>query len=77
VPNEVTLLRPFGSGEDLSSLPEYVKDKSLVGGKAAAYVCESFSCQAPVTEAVALIKLLTTKPKAPSPSEAAEGDRNR
>ncbi len=34
----------------LASIAESVADKDLVNGKSAAYVCENFSCRAPVTD---------------------------
>jgi uncharacterized protein YyaL (SSP411 family) len=34
-----------------------------IGGKAAAYVCENFTCKAPVTDAKALDALLRTGSK--------------
>jgi hypothetical protein len=35
-----------------------MRDRHAVGGKAAAYVCERFACQAPVTSAAELSALL-------------------
>lgn len=43
--------------EEESMLP-LLAGRTLVDGKAAAYVCEHYACQLPVTEAVALGKLL-------------------
>ena len=37
---------------------EALKNMTPVQGKAAAYVCEGFTCQAPVTDPAALLKLL-------------------
>ena len=38
--------------------PPLLRDRPLVGGKATAYVCESFACQAPVTDPEDLAALL-------------------
>jgi uncharacterized protein YyaL (SSP411 family) len=35
-----------------------LQGRTLVDGKAAAYVCENFACKLPVTDAAALAKLL-------------------
>jgi uncharacterized protein YyaL (SSP411 family) len=35
-----------------------LQGRTLVGGKAAAYVCENYACKLPVTDAAALAKLL-------------------
>ena len=39
-------------------LEESFREKDLVGGRAAAYLCRNFSCQVPVTEAAELLGLL-------------------
>ena len=39
-----------------------LEGKRAVGGKAAAYVCENYSCQAPVTSVDALIRILDDAP---------------
>jgi uncharacterized protein YyaL (SSP411 family) len=38
-----------------------LQGRTLVAGKAAAYVCENFACKLPVTDAAALAKLLTMR----------------
>jgi uncharacterized protein YyaL (SSP411 family) len=42
----------------LGELAESVKDKTMLAGKATAYLCENFSCQAPVTDLEAFQQLL-------------------
>jgi len=42
----------------LAESNEVIRAMSIVEGKAAAYVCENFTCKAPVTEAGALNNLL-------------------
>jgi len=59
LPNKVVLLRPAGPGAD-EDLPDYVKDYGPVDGKAAAYVCRTFECQRPVTDAAQMLELLGT-----------------
>jgi uncharacterized protein YyaL (SSP411 family) len=51
LPNAVTLSAAAGAGADRSPL---LADRPLVDGRATAYVCERFACQAPVTDPVAL-----------------------
>jgi uncharacterized protein YyaL (SSP411 family) len=52
-PHLVLAAGPAGSAE-----PALLRDRPLVDGRTAAYVCERFSCQAPVTGAAALAALL-------------------
>ncbi len=56
----VVLLADGGEGQKfLGGKLEEMKEMKPVDGKAAAYVCESFTCKAPVTSAEDLRKLLT------------------
>ncbi|MBK8295486.1 MAG: thioredoxin domain-containing protein [Solirubrobacterales bacterium] len=52
-PNFVVALGPEGS-----STPPLLESRTAVDGKPTAYVCENFTCQAPVTEPAALRKEL-------------------
>jgi uncharacterized protein len=45
-------------GPEGTAVPELMRDRHAVDGKAAAYVCERFACQAPVTSAAELSALL-------------------
>ena len=40
----------LAGGAEGTDTPELLRQRTEVGGEAAAYVCESFSCQAPVTD---------------------------
>jgi uncharacterized protein YyaL (SSP411 family) len=48
----------LAGGLEGSDSPELLRDRPLVDGKSAAYVCTNFACQAPVTTAEALANLL-------------------
>jgi len=48
-------------GADIALL----EDRPLVGGRPAAYVCENFACQRPVTDPAELGALLKTPRRAP------------
>ena len=59
VPNKVLLLADRGDGQRyLEEKLEALRGMKPVGGKPAAYVCENFTCKAPVTSAEELRKLL-------------------
>jgi uncharacterized protein YyaL (SSP411 family) len=49
-----------GSGEDAAAVP-LLAGRSMLNGLPAAYLCERFSCQAPVADPVELRQLLAAK----------------
>ncbi len=58
-PNQMVLLADGGKGQAwLGERAAFIKDMQPVDGKPAAYVCENYVCQKPVTEAGELRKLL-------------------
>ena len=62
LPNTVVLLAEGGECQKfLEEKNEAIRAMSLVDGKAAAYVCENFTCQAPVTDPKALVELLVAR----------------
>jgi hypothetical protein len=46
-----------GPGDDEARVP-LLRDRPLVDGRAAAYVCEGFACRAPVTDVTELAEAL-------------------
>jgi uncharacterized protein YyaL (SSP411 family) len=48
----------LAGGPDGSEVPPLLHGRTGIDGQAAAYVCEHFTCQAPVTDARALAELL-------------------
>jgi uncharacterized protein YyaL (SSP411 family) len=58
LPNKVLLLADESGKNYLGEKNEAIGAMSLVAGKPAAYVCENFTCKAPVTDPKALRKLL-------------------
>ena len=58
-PNQIVLLADGGTDEKwLGTKLEFLRTSAPVDGKAAAYVCENFTCQAPVTDPAKLRELL-------------------
>jgi uncharacterized protein YyaL (SSP411 family) len=59
LPNTVVLLADANEGQKyLGQRNEAIRAMSLVEGKPAAYVCENFTCKAPVTDPAKLRELL-------------------
>src|SRR5688572_18098319 len=59
VPNKILLLADGGEGQKyLEGKLEALRGMKPVGGRPAAYVCENFTCKAPVTDPAELGKLL-------------------
>jgi uncharacterized protein YyaL (SSP411 family) len=60
LPNKIVILADGGAGQKFfSENNEAIGAMSPVDGKPAAYVCENFTCKAPVTEIKALNALLS------------------
>jgi hypothetical protein len=59
LPNTIVILADGGEGQkNLGEKNEAIRAMSSVDGKSAAYVCENFTCKAPVTDPKALRNLL-------------------
>jgi uncharacterized protein YyaL (SSP411 family) len=51
LPNALLILHPSGAvGEEVRALIPLVQDKTQLGGRATAYVCQNFACQAPTSD---------------------------
>jgi uncharacterized protein YyaL (SSP411 family) len=61
LPNKVLFLADESGKEYLGENNEAIRAMSSVVGKPAAYVCENFTCKAPVTDPTALRDLLSSR----------------
>jgi uncharacterized protein YyaL (SSP411 family) len=62
LPNKILLLADGADGQEyFGKRNEAIRAMSMVDGKPAVYVCENFTCKAPVTETTDLGKLLTAR----------------
>jgi len=62
LPNKILLLADGAEGQKyLGEKNEAIRAMSMVDGKPAAYVCENFTCKAPVTDPKVLDELLSTR----------------
>jgi uncharacterized protein YyaL (SSP411 family) len=62
LPNKILLLIDGGDGKRyLGERLEAIRAMSMVDGKPAAYVCENFTCKAPVTDPKQLAELLSAR----------------
>jgi len=70
LPNAVVLLADGSDGQKfLEEKLDELKAMQPIGGKATAYVCENFACQAPVTTVEDLRKILTQAERRSSTSQ--------
>jgi uncharacterized protein YyaL (SSP411 family) len=58
LPNAVTALRRPDDDGEVESLIPLLRDRTMVGGRATAYVCERMACQMPVHDPAALAEQL-------------------
>jgi uncharacterized protein YyaL (SSP411 family) len=68
-PESVIIPHPTNASAEISSLATYVEWMLPVKGQAAAYVCQKFTCQKPLTDPRELRKQLSTPPKSVAPSK--------
>ncbi len=61
IPNKVILFRPDDSPEKIIALAPYAKEQKSLEGKAAVYVCESFTCKLPTSDPQEMLKLIGAK----------------
>ncbi|HUW58590.1 MAG TPA: hypothetical protein VMZ92_18280 [Planctomycetota bacterium] len=47
---------------DLAALAPFTKAQAPIDGKATAYVCRDFTCNAPTTDVTTMLELLGVKP---------------
>ncbi len=57
-PNQVVLLRTLENADALAKLAPYTGTQQPLGGKATAYVCREFACDAPTTEVAKMVESL-------------------
>lgn len=62
-PESVFILHPTKNSAEITKLAPYVEWMLPVGDKAAAYVCQDFTCQKPLTDPQALKRQLAVPPK--------------
>ena len=57
-PNVVALLRPAVKSAEIDSLADYLTSYESLNGKATAYVCTNFACNAPTTDVGKMLELI-------------------
>jgi len=57
LPDSVVLLKN-PADQELDEIAPFVRNMTLINGKAAAYLCEGSSCRQPVTDGQELIRML-------------------
>jgi uncharacterized protein YyaL (SSP411 family) len=60
-PNQVVLLRTPENAAALARLAPFTETQTSLDGKATAYVCRDFACQAPTTEIGEMMNFVDAK----------------
>jgi uncharacterized protein YyaL (SSP411 family) len=64
IPHKAVLLKPIGAqGDALSQIIPLIEHYRTMQGKATVYVCQSYTCQKPTTDAIEMIKQLGMEAK--------------
>ncbi|MCH8334250.1 thioredoxin domain-containing protein, partial [Candidatus Sumerlaeota bacterium] len=58
VPNKVVLFRPDGEAPAITDIAAFTREQTSLEGKATAYVCQNYACEAPTTEVAAMLEAL-------------------
>ena len=58
LPSKVVVFRPAGPEPAIAKLVPYTAAQDAIEGRATAYVCENFACQAPTTDLAAVLEAL-------------------
>jgi len=62
IPNKVVILRPSETETpEIIKIAEFTENQTSIGGKSTAYVCKNYSCDAPTTDIIRMLKLLRNK----------------
>ena len=70
VPRKVVLLRPEGAEAEIATLAPFVKDQTMLDGKATAYVCVNRACSLPTTDPQKMLDLVEENAKGKNRSQA-------
>jgi uncharacterized protein YyaL (SSP411 family) len=70
-PETTLVFRPKESPETITKIAPYTLDMETIGGRAAAYVCQNFTCKSPTAEPAKLRAALKSAPPIPKPGAPA------
>ena len=69
-PRKVVLLRPEGTETEIAGIAPFIKDQTMLDGKATAYVCVNRACSLPTTDPQQMLELIEEKAKGNDGSQA-------